>query len=78
MTILTIAIPCYNCKSNILKILKNILSLPPKFITIIISDNCSTDNSLQIIKKFKLSNPEFHIKIYHNNYNKSFFLVFLF
>lgn len=69
MSILTIAIPCYNCNSNILKILKNILSLPPKFITILISDNCSTDNSLQIIKKFKLSNPEFHIKIYKQDFN---------
>tara|TARA_X000000950_G_C13737874_1_gene587179 strand:+ start:246 stop:959 length:714 start_codon:yes stop_codon:yes gene_type:complete len=52
-TKLSIIIPCYNEEKTINKLIKLVLKAYPKNKEIIIVDDCSTDNSINIISKLK-------------------------
>lgn len=58
-------IPCYNSEKTIEKCISSILSLGTMISEIIIIDDCSTDNTISIIKKFSNSK----IKLYVNEVN---------
>lgn len=48
---LTVVIPCYNEKDNIVNIVNQVLSAPIANKEIIVVDDCSTDNTREIIKE---------------------------
>ena len=62
---LTIGMPVYNNASLIGETMKSILSQSFQDFEIIISDDCSTDDTIEVIKKFK----DKRIKIYRNKKN---------
>ena len=51
--IVTVIVASYNNEKFIKKCLNSILNQTHKRIEIIVVDDCSTDNSVQILKKFK-------------------------
>lgn len=61
--LITIIIPCFNSKKFILTSLKSVIDQTYKNIEIILVDNSSTDNSLDLIKKFKFKNKKINLKI---------------
>lgn len=61
----TIGIPAYNGASFIAETLKSILSQSFQNFEIIISDDCSQDNTIEVVKKFK----DKRIKIFRNKRN---------
>lgn len=63
--LVSISIPVYNAEKTIAETIQSIINQTYNNLEIIIVDNASTDNTLQVIKKFK--DPR--IKIYKNNKN---------
>lgn len=61
----SICIPTYNGSQWVGETLKSILSQSFENFQIIISDDCSKDNTIEVIEKFK----DKRIKIHHNNKN---------
>ena len=74
----TVAIPVYNGSRFITKTLESIVNQTVKVDQILVSDNCSTDNTVQFVKEFAKSHKDFNIKVnenesnlgYQRNYNK--------
>ena len=50
----SIIIPFYNASSSLFVSLESVLSQSHKFIEVILIDDCSTDNSLEIVKGFEM------------------------
>jgi glycosyltransferase involved in cell wall biosynthesis len=67
MILLSIIIPIYNAEKHISKCLNSILKQDQKNIEIICINDCSTDNSLNILKKY--SKKHKNIKIINNKNN---------
>lgn len=65
----TIAIPVFNGEKYIGEALDSIVSQTLKVDQITICDNCSTDNTLDIIKKFRKEHSDFNISIIENETN---------
>ena len=63
--LISILIPVYNCEEYVCDTIDSVLSQTHKNIEVIIVDDCSTDNSLQLIKKYK----DTRIRLYENNTN---------
>lgn len=66
----SIIMPLYNGAKYIKKSLNSIMNQTYKNIEIIIIDDCSTDNSIEIVEKIKLENPNVDIKIFKNKTNQ--------
>jgi len=66
---ISIVVPCYNEGENIGKTIQSLLNLnyPKKMIEIIVVDDCSTDNSVEIAKKY--SKKYKNIKVIVNKRN---------
>ena len=56
---LSICIPTYNRAEIVFKCVQNCLQLPYSWIEVVVTDNCSTDNTKDIMIKFKESNQSF-------------------
>ena len=68
---LSIFVPCYNEEKNIIKALNNIKeSVQNINYEILIADDCSTDQSVQIIKKFINDNRGLNIHLFCNKKNQ--------
>ncbi|CAE19679.1 putative glycosyl transferase [Prochlorococcus marinus subsp. pastoris str. CCMP1986] len=65
--LVTIGILCFNAESSILNALSSALNQTYKKKEIIVIDDCSTDNSLKVIKESKYIND---IKVFKNKQNK--------
>lgn len=65
MALVSICVPTYNSSKYIEECLDSITNQSFKDFEIIISDNASTDNTIEIIKSKNINN----IKIYENNFN---------
>jgi glycosyltransferase involved in cell wall biosynthesis len=68
--LVSICIPTYNSERYISLTLESILSQTYKNLEIIVSDNCSTDNTIEIVKKFVLK--DYRIKLSINKTNLGF------
>ena len=62
--LVSIVIPLYNSQNDILNCLKSISNQVYKNYEIIIVDDGSTDNSLNIVKDFKEKHPEILVKLF--------------
>ena len=64
---IAIGVLSFNTKNYILKVLEDlkILKCP-----IVVIDDCSKDNSLEIVKDFKIENPDTHCEIIENKSNE--------
>lgn len=75
MTLISVCIPTYNSSKFISECIDSVVKQSYKNIEIIISDNCSSDNTIEIIEKKNIKN----LKILRNNENigmaKNFNLV---
>ena len=60
MELVSICIPTYNSEKYIKECLESVVNQSYKNIEIIISDNNSTDNTLEVIKNLKISNLKIH------------------
>lgn len=61
---LTIVIPVYNRAHCVGETLQSIASQEVKNFNIIVVDNSSTDNTVQVVEKFASEHPELNIKIF--------------
>ncbi|QCZ92410.1 glycosyltransferase [Salinimonas iocasae] len=59
--LVTVIIPCYNAEKTIATALRSLLNQSYQRIEIIVSDDCSTDNSKEIISEF--SNKDSRVKL---------------
>ncbi|MBE6149980.1 MAG: glycosyltransferase [Firmicutes bacterium] len=66
---LTIIIPCYNVENYIEKCLDSIIKQSIEKYEIILIDDCSKDNTLNIIKKFKKEHSNLDITVLNNETN---------
>ena len=66
--LVSIGLPVYNGEATIERALSALLNQSYKNIELIISDNGSTDNTLEIIKKFETTDPR--VKIFHSDLNQ--------
>ena len=67
LPLVSIGVPFYNSSSNIERVIKNLLEQSFENIEIILSDNCSTDNSKEIIDKFLINKK---ISYFKNDKNR--------
>ncbi len=68
---LSIFVPCYNEQNDIALALNNIKEGVRNIdFEVLIADDCSTDKSIEVIKKFINENPEMNIKLFCNSTNK--------
>ena len=65
--LISIGIPVYNCEISISECLQSLINQSYKNIEIIISDNCSTDNTFNICRQFQ--NTDSRIRLYRQDYN---------
>lgn len=71
-TLLTILVPVYNEEATIKEILQRVTSLPIDNYEVLVVDDASKDNSLQIIKEFKknFSNSNVSLKVLEHGKNR--------
>ena len=63
---LTIGIPVYNSGETIAETLESCLKLPPEIVKILVSDNCSTDCTVDIVKEYM---PRNNLKLFTQTTN---------
>jgi len=66
--LVSVMIPCYNHEKYILNAISSALSLDYPNLEVIFLDDCSSDNSFEIVKNSKYSNDK-RLKIYRNEKN---------
>lgn len=66
---ITVAIPCYNLEDRISACLESVITQDYKDIEILIIDDCSTDNSVEIIKDLIDRHPEREFRFIINEIN---------
>ena len=69
--ILSIFVPCFNEENNVTNALNDIKEgIQTTSYEILIADDDSTDNTIEVIEKFKKNNPDINIKIFRNEKNR--------
>ena len=69
MYLVTIITPFYNNKDDILNSIKSIINQTYNHWELILIDDCSTDNSYDIVKEFINDNKQYNIKLIQNEKN---------
>lgn len=64
---LSIVIPCYNCSNTIIRTLESIPRISDKEIEVILVDDCSTDNTVDVINEFASSREWVHLITLNTN-----------
>lgn len=73
--IVSINIPVYKCEKYIERCLISVKNQTYKNIEIILVNDCTPDNSVEIIKQFIVENPELDIKLIHHKENSGLSVV---
>jgi glycosyltransferase involved in cell wall biosynthesis len=66
--LISVIVPCYNVEQYLEKCLNCLLNQTYKNLSIIAIDDCSTDNTYEVLKRFEKENPN-KIKVYQNESN---------
>jgi len=68
----TIITPCYNEQDAVIRFLRSmeqeLISLPYRFTVVVVND-CSTDNTLELLKKFSFSTPDISLEVINLKFN---------
>ncbi|MBQ0147513.1 MAG: glycosyltransferase family 2 protein, partial [Flavobacteriaceae bacterium] len=75
MPLVSINIPVYKCEKYIERCLISVKNQTYKNIEIILVNDCTPDNSVEIIKQFIIENPELDIKFIHHKENSGLSVV---
>lgn len=65
--LVSVIIPCYNTEKYVEQAVRSIMNQSYKNLEIIVTDDCSTDNSFEILKK--LADEDSRIKLFRNESN---------
>ncbi len=68
--IVTVMVPTYNQSKYVVRAIKSALDQSYKNIEILVSDDCSTDDTEQVVRNFLLENFSDRIKYFRNNTNQ--------
>lgn len=66
--LVSVIIPAYNCEKYIELAVRSIMTQTYKNLEILVTDDCSTDNTLEILSR--LANEDARIRVAHNEQNK--------
>lgn len=75
LPLVSINIPVYKCEEYILRCLNSVKNQTYKNLEIILVNDATPDNSLDIIQKFISENPGLSIKLFHNQSNRGLSVV---
>ena len=75
MPLVSINIPVYKCEKYILHCLESVKNQTYKNLEIILVNDCTPDNSLEIVEKFIVENPELNIRLLHHEKNRGLSVV---
>jgi polyisoprenyl-phosphate glycosyltransferase len=68
----TIITPCYNEQDTVIRFLlsleQELISLPYRFTIVVVNDS-STDNTLELLKKFSFSSPDISLEVINLKFN---------
>lgn len=67
LPLVSVIIPCYNTEKYVEQAVRSIMNQSYKNLEIIVTDDCSTDNSFEILKK--LADEDSRIKLFRNESN---------
>lgn len=73
--LVSINIPVYKCEDYILRCLNSVKNQTYKNLEIILVNDCTPDNSVEIINTFIKANPELNITLYHLEENEGLSIV---
>jgi len=73
--LVSINIPVYKAENFILKCLNSVKNQTYKNLEIILINDCSPDNSTQIIEKYIIDNPDLNIHLFHLEKNRGLSVV---
>src|SRR6478735_8305679 len=68
----TIITPCYNENITVIKFLENleqVLSGLPRFFHVVVVDDCSMDNTLELLQQFSFKASNVELKLLHLKFN---------
>ncbi len=68
--LVSVNIPVFKCEKYILRCLESVKSQTYKNLEIILVNDCTPDNSVELAEKFMAENPELEIKIFHTESNQ--------
>ena len=69
MPLVSINIPVYKCENYILRCLESVKNQTYKNLEIILVNDATPDNSIEIIENFISENPDLNIKLLHHEKN---------
>lgn len=73
--LISINIPVFKCEKYILRCLDSVKNQAYKNLEIILINDCTPDNSVEIIEEFIQDNPDLNIKLLHNEFNEGLSVV---
>lgn len=73
--LVSVNIPVFKCEKYILRCLKSVKNQTYKNLEIILVNDCTTDNSVQITEKFIQENPDLNIQLIHHSENQGLSVV---
>lgn len=73
--LVSINIPVYKCEDYLLRCLESVKTQTYKNLEIILINDCTPDNSVEIIEEFFKENPELNYRLIHNERNRGLSVV---
>lgn len=73
--LVSINIPIFKCEKYILRCLESVKKQTYKNLEIILINDCTPDNSIELINVFMQENPSLNMKLFHNKSNEGLSIV---
>ena len=73
--LISINIPVYKCEKHILRCLESVKNQTYQNIEIVLVNDCTADNSVEIIENFAVDNPHLNIRLIHHKENSGLSVV---